>query len=44
MYLREAGGGYRLIRQRGLSAGFITATEHHVADTLQAKLVERGEH
>ncbi len=44
LYLREADGGYRLIRHRGLSAGFIAATEHHAADTLQAQLVERGEY
>jgi PAS domain S-box-containing protein len=43
LYLREADGGYRLIRHRGLSAGFIAATEHHAADTPQAKLVELGE-
>jgi PAS domain S-box-containing protein len=43
LYLREADGGYRLIRQRGLSASFISAVAHLSPDSPQIQLLERGE-
>ena len=43
LYLREADGGYRLIRHHGLSADFVAASGHHAAESLQAQVVERGE-
>ena len=43
LYLREADGGYRLIRHRGLSAGFIAAVAHLSPESPQILLLERGE-